>query len=247
MMGSSTRQRIFAVVCAGLSICAWADVSGATQAHRGAKQSGLHGRYYLIVWSYQGPDDDVVHSHTFTSFYRGDDLARGVLRPATISWLPASGVVQPLGAERGRNFSLDETLQNACHAERSVKAWGPYEVKPALYERALQRVRLLQSGRIRYSMINGAPQAMNCIKAAGDITPAPLDTGLLWGVAAGAAVARHLSPFFVGRGHAPEQLERIAHAKTCLAYRGQTAEHLSTSPTVKARPRPSVASASSGF
>jgi len=220
MTGGRTRQKIFAVVCAGLSICASAGLSGAVQAHRGAEQGDLKGRYYLIVWSYQGPDDDVVHAHTFTSFYRGSDLAKGVLRPATISWLPASGVVQPLGAERGRNFSLEETLQNACRAQRSVKAWGPYEVKPVLYKRALRRVRLLQSGRIRYSMINGAPQAMNCIKAAGDITPAPLDTGVLWGIAAGAEVVRHLSPFFVSKGHAPAQLERISNSKICLAYRG---------------------------
>lgn len=218
-MGGS-RQKISAAVCAGLSICAWTCLSDAAQTHRGAQHSDLKGRYYLIVWSYQGPDDDVVHAHTFTSFYRGNDLAKGVLRPATISWLPASGVVQPLGAERGRNFSLEETLQKACRAQRSVKAWGPYEVRPVLYERALRRVRVLQSGRIRYSMMNGAPQAMNCIKAAGDITPAPLDTGILWGIAAGAEVVRHLSPFFVSKGRVPEQLERISNSKICLAYRG---------------------------
>lgn len=246
MMGGA-RQKIFAVVCAGLSVCAWSRLSDAAQTHRAAEQSDLKGRYYLIVWSYQGPDDDVVHAHTFTSFYRGDDLAKGLLRPATISWLPASGVVQLLGSERGRNFSLDETLQNACRAQRSVQTWGPYEIKPALYHRALQRMRLLQSGRIRYAMMNGAPQAMNCIKAAGDITAAPLDTGILWGVAAGAEVTRHLSPFFVSHGHAPGQLESLSNSKICLTYRGQAARHLPTSSSPGSRALHSVASAGFGF
>src|SRR4051794_38100 len=77
---------------------------GATGATRAQEKPSLSGRYFLVVWSYQGPDDDVVHAHTFVSFYDGNDLAKGVVRPATISWLPASGTVHLFGAEKGHNF-----------------------------------------------------------------------------------------------------------------------------------------------
>jgi hypothetical protein len=99
-----------------------------TNAQNANRQIALKGHYFLVVWVYQGPDDDLVHAHTFTSFYRGDDLAKGVVRPATISWLPATGVVQPFGAEKGHNFSLDETLHLACRSGRQVTSWGPYEI-----------------------------------------------------------------------------------------------------------------------
>lgn len=182
------------------------------------------GHYFLIVWTYQGPDDDVVHAHTFTSFYRGDDLAAGAIRPTTISWLPASGIVHLLGTERGHNFSLDQTLKMACVAGRKVKAWGPYEIKPELYRSAMRRVETLASGRIRYSMISSPPTSMNCITAAGDLTPAPLHTGILWGVAAGAEVVRHLSPYFVGGTNSIlKSLPTTSIAKACPGQLGRTA------------------------
>lgn len=188
-------------------------------------QTPLNGRYFLVVWSYQGPDDDVVHAHTFTSFYRGDDLARGAVRPATISWLPATGVVQPFGVEKGRNFSLVDTLSMACHAHRRVKSWGPYEIKPELYQSAKKRIRLLESGSIAYSMIDAQPHAMNCITAAGDITPQHLDTGILWGVAASAAVVHHLSPYFVGDGHALRGLADLLKGKACRGHVAQITDN----------------------
>ncbi|HEY9713025.1 MAG TPA: hypothetical protein V6C72_06125, partial [Chroococcales cyanobacterium] len=123
-------------------------------AGRVSGQSALTGRYYLVVWGLQGPDNDVVDSHTFVSFYRGDDLDKGIVKPATISWLPATGVVQVFGSEKGHNFTVAQTLKMACRSGRQVKSWGPYEIEPALYRRALKRIRLLNSGRVQYSMID---------------------------------------------------------------------------------------------
>jgi hypothetical protein len=174
-----------------------------------------------------GPSSIPAHfcnAHTFASFYRGDDLAIGVVRPATISWLPATGAVQLFGAERGYNFSLGQTLRMACRSRRKVKAWGPYEVKAELFRSALRRIQVLESGQIRYSMINALPRSMNCITAAGDITPVPLDTGILWGDAATAEVVRHLSPYFVGEGSTTlKGLAAISTAKACPGQAGQVA------------------------
>jgi hypothetical protein len=181
----------------------------------------LRSHYFLVVWAYQGRDDDLVHAHTFTSFYKGDDLAKGVVHPLTLSWLPASGVVQLFGVEKGRNFSLAQTMGMACRAGRDVKSWGPYEIRPELYHRAMKRLQLLQSGRVKYAMTNGSPHSMNCIRAAGDITPEPLDTGILWGNAASAQVVRHLSPYFVGDGTPIKGLAAIARG--CARHGGEFA------------------------
>lgn len=175
----------------------------------------LRGHYFLVVWGYQGPDNDVVDSHTFVSFYKGDDLAKGVVHPATISWLPATGVVAPFGSAPGHNFTLGQTLEMACHSGRQVKSWGPYEIEPALYQRALKRVRLLRSGRVQYSMIDTASDAMNCIDAAGDITPAPFDSGIAWGFVASQVVVRHLSPYFIKSEAKVQSLKRILARQAC--------------------------------
>jgi len=191
-----------------LALCLLATSLAEAHANSATPQS----RYYMIVWAYQGPDDDLVHAHTFTSFYRGDDIASGHVRPSTISWLPKTGNVVPFGAEEGRNFSLDETLSLACQAGRDVKSWGPYEIKPELYRSAMRRLKLLHSHRIRYAMMGG-PNAMNCITAAGDLTPRRLDTGILWGVAASDAVVRHLSPYIVGPAYIEGLTPRVCGVK----------------------------------
>jgi len=37
----------------------------------------LRGRYFLMVWGYQGPGNAPKDSHSFAAFYDGDDLADG--------------------------------------------------------------------------------------------------------------------------------------------------------------------------
>ena len=180
-----------------------------------SNRAALREHYFLVVSGYQGPDNDVVQSHTFASFYSGDDLAKGIIKPATISWLPATGVVQPFGSERGHNFTLAQTLRMACRSGRDVKSWGPYEIKPALYRSALRRIRLLKSGRVQYSMIDTQAGTLNCIDAAGDLTPVPLDTGIAWGFLASDEVVQHLSPYFQRGGATVDALAKLRVSKAC--------------------------------
>src|SRR6188472_2517006 len=84
----------------------------------------LRHRYFLVVWGYQGVGNAPRESH---------DLAKGRVAPATISWFPADRGVRLVGTERGRNFSLPQTLAIACRGRRQVATWGPYEISPALY------------------------------------------------------------------------------------------------------------------
>ncbi|MGE0055986.1 MAG: hypothetical protein AB7S74_17450 [Hyphomicrobium sp.] len=177
--------------------------------------TALRGRYFLVVWGYQGQNNDVVESHTFASFYKGEQLAHGKLNPPTISWLPFTGVVHLFGIEKGRNFSLTQTLGMACRAGRDVEFWGPYEIRPELYRSGLRRIRLLNSGRVTYSMIDIFPGTMNCIDAAGDIVPAPLDTGISWGFAASSDIVQHLSPYFKNGGKTVKALTNLPFLETC--------------------------------
>jgi len=175
----------------------------------------LQNRYFLVVWGYQGEGNPPRESHTFLSVYRGDDLARGRVAPATISWFPADRELHLLGVERGDNLSLSQTLALACQGRKHVATWGPYEIPPALYQRVLARIKLLESGTINFSALSLRPGSMNCIEAAGDITNTPFHTWMAWGHRASRAVVHHLSPFFKDGGRINRTAARIVLWSGC--------------------------------
>ena len=175
----------------------------------------LRHRYFLVVWDYQGVGNLPRDSHTFLTVYRGDDLAKGRVAPATISWFPATGVVHLVGVERGRNLFLSQTLAIACQGRKHVAAWGPYEIPSALYRQALARIKLLESGRIDYSALSLRPGSMNCIEAAGDITNKPFHPLMSWGHQASKATVRHLSPFFKNGGRVNRTVARMVLWNAC--------------------------------
>ena len=180
-----------------------------------ADLSRLRGRYFLVVWSYEGIGNLPRASHTFATFYDGGNLAAGRAAPATISWLSETGVVHLFGTRRGRNFSLAQTLAIACQAGKRVAALGPYEITTGLYRRALARIRSLDSGRVTYSGLGFGPGAMNCIRAVGDITETPLHPGPVWGFAASRAVVRHLRPFFKNGGRINQTVAHMVLRYEC--------------------------------
>lgn len=156
----------------------------------------LNNRYFMVVFGYQGAGNRAVDSHTFASFYEGQALARyRTQRPATISWLPATGYVRPVRREPGRNFSLEETLAIARDRGYEVRAYGPFEITRNLYQRALDRIAYLESGRVDYRMTAAGflmPDVLNCISALSGIGGL-LNTGTLWGFSASQRVTQHLA------------------------------------------------------
>jgi hypothetical protein len=175
----------------------------------------LQGRYFVVIWGYEGLGNAPRDSHTFATFYDGDDLAHGHVRPATISWLSLTGRVRLFGIEQGRNFSLGQTLAIACQSGKRVASWGPYEINFDLYQRALARIKLLRSGRVAYSGLRVRPGTMNCSKAAGDITDEPFHPGISWGLGAGKAIVSHLSPFFKNGGRINKVVARMTIPNKC--------------------------------
>ena len=86
----------------------------------------------------------------------------------TISWLPHDFLSNPhlcvfdgagsrifpeknkCPVSTGRNFTLAETIKLAVDAKNAVAMWGPYEIKKAAFDLAVQRKRLLDGGTIKY-------------------------------------------------------------------------------------------------
>lgn len=167
--------------------------------------------YFLLVFGSQQTPNDPDYSHSFATFVRavgeGPCLANACLEAHTISWLPANLVVRTraLHPECGHNFRLDETLRNAFAHDERVSVWGPYRIDPELYRRALEQIRLLGSGQVRYKAVDtGYPtdEVSNCIHAvssiAGGYRLRVLSLG--WGETASFFITERLSPWVVDEG-----------------------------------------------
>ncbi len=190
-------------------------ITNSRQAESGERE-GLSGRYFAVFWAYQGEGNRPRDAHTFATFYDGADLDSGRVRPATISWLPVSGSVHLLGSESGRNFSLKQTLGLACQSGKQVRSWGPYEISPGIYRRALARIRLLESGKVVFSALHFQPGTMNCVVAAGSFADGDFHPGPTWGFRATEALVHHLSSSFLrGVGH---QVSYLINAQGCGGY-----------------------------
>ncbi|MDJ0514160.1 MAG: hypothetical protein QNJ62_12030 [Methyloceanibacter sp.] len=178
-------------------------------------RSPLRDRYFLVVWSYEGPAKLPHESHTFITVYDGNDLALGRVKPDTISWLPEDGDVRLLGSCQGRNFSLAQTLVIACQSGKRIKSLGPFEISADLYGRVLARIQYLESGNVKYSCSNLGRSAMNCVQAAGDLTDTRFRPGPVWGFVAGRAIVRHLKPFLEKGGRVNKEVARMILVRPC--------------------------------
>ncbi len=128
----------------------------------------------------------------------------------TISWLPADFVENPnlcvfkgIGAAidpnrndcpvpEGKNFDLPTTLQFAVQAKVAVCMWGPYEITKGAFDTAVGRLRLLDSGKIRYRADDRPYRkhrlAINCFHAMAGLDELYPDGGIfgtgfkIWGI-----------------------------------------------------------------
>jgi hypothetical protein len=128
----------------------------------------------------------------------------------TISWLPHdfaenpnlcvfNGVGSRIFPERntcptsvGRVFKLDETIRLAVNAKDAVCMWGPYEIRQDAFDLAVNRLRLLEGGTIKYRaddrLTRKDRSAINCFHAAANLYELYPNGGLfgsgfkMWGV-----------------------------------------------------------------
>lgn len=135
----------------------------------GQAQEPSSDTYYVMIFGAQRPVlKDPRHSHSFATFVRlGAD---GAAEYFTISWLSLDGRVRPfeLHAEPGRNWTLEETLQLCRENRMEVCNFGPYQIQPDLWRRAVEQKQWLESGNVRYKPMDEGSRdgtVSNCIHA----------------------------------------------------------------------------------
>jgi hypothetical protein len=180
--------------------------------------------YYAIVYGFQDQINRPEASHTFASFIKvtpsdsNSDHRFSEVEVGTISWLPKTGqvlVVAPL-PEEGLNFSLLESLGIAMRRQLQLKRWGPVKIDSWLYQRAMDRIEFLQSGRVQYkaddtwvrnSALSNEGGAVNCVHAVSDIA-GNLRSSLSWGFPASEQVFNFFGPHILDAN--PETTDWLA-------------------------------------
>src|SRR5262249_40938735 len=111
--------------------------------------------YYLCVFAYDSVPRRSQNSHTFATFIKSSG---GSAEAHTISWLPKSKHIEVARtqSEPGMNLDLHQTLSFARDSSARVYEWGPYRIRPELYQRSLRQIELLNSGRIQDKVLDGA-------------------------------------------------------------------------------------------
>jgi ABC-type phosphate/phosphonate transport system substrate-binding protein len=177
----------------------FAAVSGADKGFRQGEPE-----YYLSVFAFDSVPRRAQFSHTFATFIKSSG---GSAEAHTISWLPRGQHIEiaRTQAEPGINLDLNQTLRFARDVSARVYEWGPYRIRPELYERSLRQIERLNSGHIQYKALDGAwrpDAASNCIHAVSDIDAGDgyLTVGGAYGVAASARVVEHLRRWMIQPG-----------------------------------------------
>jgi hypothetical protein len=172
---------------------------------RGAEPAISPGiRYYAVIFAYQNASAAPQKTHTWATFVKVGPEDGPKTLPAlerhTISWLPTEfpqTLRMSLVASPGRNYSLSETLHLAARQGLPVRHWGPYEIDESLYVRALSQVAFLNSGRVRYKLVEPIRRrraflrtggALHCTHAVTDLHGFVV-TGFARGYAAGSLAA----------------------------------------------------------
>ncbi len=166
--------------------------------------------YFLLMFASQQSPPYPNHAHTSATFvrvpYDGNQPRLSGMEACTISWLPANLKIRDhaLLPEPGHNFGLHETLRSAGEDQQRVSLWGPYQIHPELYYRALQQVQLLQSGQVRYKAVDAGystDHVSNCIHAVSAIAEGHrlrvLSPG--WGETASYAVLRRFRSWIINQ------------------------------------------------
>jgi hypothetical protein len=156
--------------------------------------------YYMAVFAYDTEPRAAQSAHTFATFVKSNGRS---IEAHTISWLPRTNAVRLLRRpEPGVNLDLRETFKRANATQAQVHEWGPYQIKPELFTRALKQIDRLASGGVLYKALDnrGRPETVsNCIHAVSDVAMdnGLLETGTNFGVDASAMVVEHLTPWIV--------------------------------------------------
>lgn len=163
--------------------------------------------YHLAVFaSYREPFKP-QDTHTFAAVVRvTTDPAAGARTTdmVSISWLPATLKIRGLvlKGEPGINHPLRDTIDWVKGAGLCVSAWGPFPVRPELYDLFCQRVNRLEGCIRGYKALDGLyshSRVSNCVHGVSEaVIPHGKGVGSFgFGEKASADTLHHLSPWLL--------------------------------------------------
>jgi hypothetical protein len=165
----------------------------------------------MMIFSAQRAWNRPKYTHTFATFVKATSRAVGgqdLLESHTISWLAEKKKVclLRLWPEPGKNLDLTTSLEWALSVGARISMWGPYQIRPSFYDKALVQKARLESGVIQYKVWDAGYRpsvASSCIHGVCDIDQ---ERGLLWTwLRYGESASRHIAVFFLPWMIDPEQ------------------------------------------
>jgi len=136
----------------------------------------VYANYKMLMFSYDHQTIPGWSPHTFALFYETTEETNQIISSSHISWLPATS---PADVEvfaktvKGKNYSLQETLNFAIKNNKKLMFKGPFIIKKSLFDKALKQEKKLNSGSISYKVLDtkrkGNKQRYHCVYAVSDI------------------------------------------------------------------------------
>ena len=136
-------------------------------------------RHYVLIFGAQPTPKKIRYSHTWATFVRviQDDAnpANVQLFAHTISFYPADLEVRPFAAksEPGVNLDLAATLALMRQNNAGTTVWGPFLMRPKVYQRSLEVWSKMESGAIEYRAMDTFRKEVvsDCIHAVTAVDP----------------------------------------------------------------------------
>ena len=135
-------------------------------------------RHFVLIFGAQPKPKVIRYSHTWATFVRvvDDPAAPGgaQLFAHTLSFYPATLDVRPLAlrAEPGVNLDLDTTLALMRQNNAGVTAWGPFPMRPQVYQKSVEVWTQFSSGIVDYRAIDTFNRNVDdCIHAVTAVDP----------------------------------------------------------------------------
>jgi hypothetical protein len=182
----------------------------------------------MVIFGYQDAWLRPGCSHTFAMFAKVD-MSEGqmvVHESVDISWLPkrlrpSQQIWDWVVPVTGNNFTLHESFAFATAPGLSLKTFGPVEVSHELYDAARRKADWLESGQVKYVILDNLHReraasfvpggATNCIHAVCDLAiTKPLNTHVTYGHKASELVFNHFDPF-IAKGPGSLATDHLHH------------------------------------
>lgn len=156
-------------------------------------------KYFMIMFAYQTEPNLARNSHTFATFIKKE---KDDTQIETVSWLPEDGNIRTMKIlnEKGKNYTLEETLRTAEKLKAKTYFIGPYEVNKEVYDKATAHIGRLKKGSVRYKALDLRGQRhFNCIHAVTEVVGSKPAIGFAWGLEASRRALNEFRPYIIDR------------------------------------------------